>query len=71
MEIINIPSLNCVIIAYGGKDSKRTLQTIGRGLRKTDEKDIVTIIDFFDPSHPSLINHFGHRISLYCEEGWL
>ena len=71
MEIINIPRLNFVIRASTGKDDKRTLQIIGRGLRKTDEKDTVTIIDFFDPSHPSLVEHFGHRISLYCEEGWL
>ena len=68
---INIPSLGAVINAAGEKSEVATLQRIGRGLRKTDEKDEVIIVDCFDQSHPYLVSHFGHRISLYCEEGWL
>lgn len=70
-EGVDIPSLNTVINAAGGKDEKGVLQGIGRGLRKTDDKETVLIIDFFDPSHRYLVEHFGHRITLYMEQGWL
>jgi superfamily II DNA or RNA helicase len=35
-EGIDIPSLDCVINAAGGKSEIMTLQGVGRGLRKTD-----------------------------------
>ena len=70
-EGINIPSLNVVINAGGGKSEISVLQSIGRGLRRTDDKEEVIIYDFFDPSHPHLVNHFGERITLYCEKEWL
>jgi superfamily II DNA or RNA helicase len=70
-EGINIPSLNVIFNAGGGKDELPVLQTIGRGLRRTDEKDRVTIYDFFDPSHHYLISHFGQRITLYMEHNWI
>jgi len=60
-----------VFNAGGGKDELPVLQTIGRGLRRTDEKDKVIIYDFFDPSHPYLISHFGQRVTLYMDNGWL
>ncbi len=70
-EGINIPELNVVINAAGGKSDIATLQSIGRGLRKTSTKDTLIVYDFFDDSHPYLISHFGHRFSLYCEMGWI
>jgi len=68
-EGIDIPNLNNIIIAGGGKDEIPVLQGIGRGFRRTWEKDSFTIWDFFDPSHYYLVSHFGERFSLYCEEG--
>jgi len=70
-EGINIPSLDVVINACGGKSEIMTLQAIGRGLRKTDEKDEVVIVDIFDPSHYYLVNHFGQRVTLYMDQGWM
>jgi superfamily II DNA or RNA helicase len=70
-EGVNIPELNVVINAAGGKSELVTLQSIGRGLRRTEDKDELLIYDFFDPSHRYLIEHFGHRISLYMDNGWL
>lgn len=70
-EGINIPELNVVINAAGGKSELVTLQTIGRGLRKTENKSELTIYDFFDSSHNYLIDHFGHRFSLYCDMKWI
>jgi len=70
-EGVNIPSLNVIINAAGGKSEIATLQAIGRGLRVTKDKKEITIVDIFDPSHPYLISHFGERISLYCDNNWL
>jgi superfamily II DNA or RNA helicase len=70
-EGVNIPSLDVLINAAGGKSEIMTLQTLGRGLRKTEEKDEVIIVDFFDPSHHYLISHFGERVTLYMDNNWL
>ena len=70
-EGINIPTLDVVINACGGKSEIMTLQAIGRGLRKTKDKEEVIIVDFFDESHNFLVKHFGKRVTLYMENGWL
>jgi len=70
-EGINIPSLGVIINAAGGKSEINTLQAIGRGLRRTDEKSIIHVVDFFDSSHNHLLNHFGERVTLYMEMGWM
>jgi superfamily II DNA or RNA helicase len=71
IEGINIPSLNVVINASGGKTERAALQKIGRGLRKTVDKDEVWIYDIFDPSNRYLIEHFALRLILYMESGWI
>jgi superfamily II DNA or RNA helicase len=70
-EGINIPELNVIINAVGGKSDISTTQAIGRGLRKTATKKEVIIYDIFDPSHNYLISHFGERVCLYSELGWI
>jgi superfamily II DNA or RNA helicase len=70
-EGVDIPSLGAVINGCGGKSEIATVQKIGRGLRKTAAKQKVYLVDFFDQSHKILIDHFGHRVCLYSELGWL
>jgi superfamily II DNA or RNA helicase len=70
-EGINIVSINTIILAHLGKSELKTLQNIGRGLRRSDEKDTVTIVDFYDPSHNHLIRHFGERLCLYFDFNWV
>lgn len=70
-EGISIPSLNVVINAGGGKSEIATLQSIGRGTRTTPEKTEVIIHDFFDQSHPFLLDHFGERFCLYMNNQWI
>lgn len=69
-EGIDIPSLNCVINAAGGKSEIGTLQAIGRGLRVTDEKDEVEVVDFLDP-YKYLSQHTVMRLQIYSKCGWL
>jgi superfamily II DNA or RNA helicase len=70
-EGVNIPSLGAVINAAGGKSEIAVLQKIGRGLRVTDNKKEIHLVDFFDPSHRFLIEHFGERLTLYFDKGWI
>ena len=70
-EGIDVPSLDILINAAGGKSEIATLQAIGRGLRTTETKKEVTVVDFFDNSHSFLVNHFGERLCLYSDLGWL
>ncbi len=69
-EGVDIPSLDCVINASGGKSEIATLQTIGRGLRRTEEKDEVEVIDFLDP-YKFLARHTVMRLQIYVKQGWL
>ena len=69
-EGVNIPSLNCVINACGGKSEIATLQAIGRGLRAIPGKDTVMLVDFLDP-YKYLAQHAIKRLSIYVEAGWL
>jgi len=70
-EGVDIPSLDVVFNASGGKSEIAIIQAIGRVLRRTEEKTRATIYDFFDPSHPYLISHFGERITLYIDNNWI
>jgi superfamily II DNA or RNA helicase len=70
-EGVNLPSLDVIVNAAGGKSEIATLQSIGRGLRTTKDKTEVILIDFFDNSHRYLIEHFGERLCLYMENNWL
>jgi len=70
-EGVDLPALDCVINAAGGKSEIALLQSIGRGLRATKDKDSVLIVDFLDLSHHYLISHFGERLSIFSEMDWL
>ena len=69
-EGVDLPSLNCVINACGGKSEIMTLQILGRGLRKTDDKSEVVIVDFLDTAR-YLAEHTITRLGIYVENGWL
>ena len=70
-EGVNIPELNVIINAAGGKSEIATLQTLGRGLRVTERKKELILYDTFDNSHPYLVSHLGERLCVYSDEGWL
>jgi len=61
---LNIPRLfNIVFIDYG-KAFTKTIQSIGRGLRRASDKDFVTIYDISSTTHHSK-KHFNDRIHFY------
>ena len=70
---INITNLHNVIFASPSKSRIRNLQSIGRGLRKNNAKEIATLYDIADDlsykSHKNYtLNHFIERIKIYNEE---
>jgi len=69
-EGINIPSLDVVLNACGGKSEVMTLQAIGRGFRTAKGKDSVELIDFLDP-YRYLAEHCIQRLNIYYKEKWI
>jgi len=70
---INIRNLHNIIFASPSKSRIRNLQSIGRGLRKSDTKDSATLFDIADDmrykKHENYtLKHFAERIKLYGEE---
>jgi DNA repair protein RadD len=69
-EGINIPSLDCVINAVGGKSDIMVLQNVGRGLRTDEGKEEILIVDFLDP-YQFLAQHSIERLRIYNDMGIL
>ena len=73
-EGVDIPELQSVIMAGGGKSKIKTLQRLGRGLRLAEGKEEVLIVDFDDHSDdkPGWLagKHSNARLKTYREEGF-
>ena len=67
-EGVNIPAMDVIILAGGGRSDKMTIQRVGRVLRKADGKDEAVIIDFFDKDRSILQKHSQSRLRLYKKE---
>jgi len=70
---INIRNLHNIIFASPSKSRVRNLQSIGRGLRKSDTKDSATLYDIADDlryrkRENFTLKHFAERIKIYSEE---
>lgn len=63
-EGINIPTLDCVIIAGGYKSPILLYQRYGRPITKTGSKESATIIDFVDRAHFRLLEHSEDRMQI-------
>jgi len=64
---INIPSLDALILAGGGKSTVRTLQRIGRVIRTCGNKKRAIVVDFIDNAK-YLDKHSAIRIAVYETE---
>jgi len=70
---INIRNLHNIIFASPSKSRIRNLQSIGRGLRKSDTKDSAQLFDIADDMRHKkrenyTLKHFAERIKVYNEE---
>jgi superfamily II DNA or RNA helicase len=69
-EGVDIPEINVLIIAAGGKSDIKTIQRIGRGLRKKSDDLCLKAYDFLDHSK-YVFDHSLERIKTYKQEGFL
>lgn len=72
-EGVDIPELQSVVIAAGGKSTIAVLQDVGRGMRKRARdgsitKEEVEIYDFFDRGNRWLQRHARARMRAYARE---
>lgn len=70
-EGVDIPEINVLIIAAGGKSEVLTIQRVGRGLRKKKDKSKLIVYDFDDHASKYLNKHSKERIKIYRVEGFL
>lgn len=69
-EGISINSITQLIIASGGKSKIETIQKIGRGLRKTENKRTVEVYDFMDKGNRFTEYHSRLRMDTYRKVGF-
>ena len=70
---INIRNLHNIIFASPSKSQIRVLQSIGRGLRKSDDGSITKLFDLAYDLHWKknknyTLNHAAERIKIYTKE---
>lgn len=66
-EGVDIPGIQFLILAGGGKARHVLIQRIGRGMRASNEKEKVYVIDFEDTS-PRLAKQTKERVGLYRDQ---
>ena len=69
---VNIKKIDNIVFASPSKSRIRNLQSIGRGLRKTDGKDNMRLFDIADDLQCEnyTLNHLKERINIYNEENF-
>jgi len=69
-EGIDIANIKTVILAGGGKSTIKNLQRLGRGLRLSEGKTQLQLVDFLDQSPAILSRHSQLRKALWLEQGF-
>lgn len=69
-EGVDIPEINVLIIAAGGKSEVKTIQRVGRGLRRKKDNETLIVYDFMDHSK-YLREHSQKRFRTYRKENFM
>lgn len=70
---VNIPGIQTIIDAHPKKAKITLLQSVGRGLRRTEDKNKLLYIDLVDDlswkkTHNTTLKHYLARVKIYNEE---
>ena len=68
-EGVDLPEINTLILAPGGESTVKTLQRVGRGLRKKKDDSVLKVYDFLDQAK-YISNHSLQREEIYKDEGF-
>lgn len=69
-EGVDIPAVDLLVLAGGGKGHRKLLQRIGRGMRQKEGPNTLHVIDFADLTNKYLADHSRARWMLYKLEGF-
>jgi len=69
-EGIDVPGVDVLVLAGGGKSHIKLLQRIGRGMRKKPGDNRILIVDFIDDTNQYLLSHSESRVVIYEKEGF-
>jgi len=64
-EGVDLPAITALVILAGGKSPIKTIQRIGRGLRRKEGENVVLVFDFEDRFHRVLKRHSVQRRNWY------
>jgi superfamily II DNA or RNA helicase len=64
---VDMPSINVLILGAGGESSIKTLQRVGRGIRKGETGKLI-VVDFADFQNRHLLKHSLQRLKDYKAE---
>lgn len=67
---VDIPELDTVILAAGGKSAVRVIQRAGRAIRSSKGKTVATVHDFFDSGSKYTVRHSIARMQACKKEGF-
>lgn len=66
-EGVDVPNLDVIVLACGGKGERTQVQGIGRALRKTKSGKYAYIVDFTDTEDAILSRHSRMRMNRYVD----
>jgi len=69
-EGVDVPSVDLLVLAGGGKGHIRLLQRLGRGMRQKGGDNVLRVVDFVDDTSRHLLLHSLKRCELYEQEGF-
>ena len=67
----NIPNVQCAIMGSARKDLSNLIQKIGRGRRRTLDKDLLLLLDVYDNEQRYFKAYSERRKNFYKRKGWL
>jgi len=69
-EGVDVPAVELLVLAGGGKGYVKLLQQVGRGMRAKAGDNVLYVKDFIDLSNRYLAEHSALRAELYQQEGF-
>jgi superfamily II DNA or RNA helicase len=69
-EGVDVPAVNLLVLAGGGKGHIKLLQQLGRGMRSKEGDNVLRVIDCLDDTNRYLLNHSLERAKIYEQEGF-
>lgn len=69
-EGVDVPAIDLLVMAGGGKQPIRLLQRLGRGMRRKAGKNTLQVLDFVDDTNEFLLKHSYERARIYERQGF-